>query len=50
MIDWKYVFNNADFHQNKTIYLIMITVTVIYIILMIYARKHDKKRFRKIRS
>ncbi|CAF1353863.1 unnamed protein product [Adineta ricciae] len=48
MIDWNYAFNNADFHKNKTIYLTVITVTLIYITLMIYARKYDKKDFGKL--
>ncbi|CAF1578897.1 unnamed protein product [Adineta ricciae] len=48
MIDWNYVFNNANFHKNKTIYLTIITVILIYIILMIYARKYDKKDFEKL--
>ncbi|CAF1478174.1 unnamed protein product [Adineta ricciae] len=48
MTDWNYVFNNANFHKNKTVYLTIITVTLIYIILMIYARKCDKKDFEKL--
>ncbi|UJR19382.1 hypothetical protein I4U23_022512 [Adineta vaga] len=48
MIDWKFVLANAEFYQNKTIYLTVITVTTIYIILMIYARKKDKKDLEKL--
>ncbi|CAF1472733.1 unnamed protein product [Adineta steineri] len=42
-INWNYVFANADFMKNKTIYLTVICVPVIYIILIIYARFKDKK-------
>ena len=48
LIDWNYVFNNGEFHKNKTIYLTVIIVTLMYIILMIYARKYDKKDFEKL--
>jgi magnesium-transporting ATPase (P-type) len=47
-INWNYVFANADFVQNKTIYLTIICVFIIYIVLMIYARFQDKKDLRKL--
>ncbi|CAF1000565.1 unnamed protein product [Adineta steineri] len=47
-INWSYVFANADFMKNKTVYLTMIFTSVIYIILMIYARFKDKKDFEKL--
>ncbi|CAF3751894.1 unnamed protein product, partial [Rotaria sp. Silwood1] len=47
-INWSYVFANADFMRNKTIYLTIISVSVIYIILMIYARYNDKKDIEKL--
>ncbi len=47
-IDWKYVFSNADFIKNKTVYLTVISVTIIYIILIIYARFYDKKDIEKV--
>ncbi len=47
-INWNYVFANADFMKNKTIYLTVICVCVIYIILMIYARYKDKKDIEKL--
>ena len=47
-IDWNYVFANADFLKNKTIYLTVICVSIIYIILMIYARYKDKKDLQKL--
>ncbi|CAF4055957.1 unnamed protein product [Adineta steineri] len=47
-INWSYVFENADFSKNKTVYLTMIITSIIYIILMIYARFKDKKDFEKL--
>ncbi|CAF4238484.1 unnamed protein product, partial [Adineta steineri] len=47
-INWNYVFANADFMKNKTIYLTVICVSVIYIILIIYARFKDKKDIEKL--
>ncbi|CAF4190333.1 unnamed protein product, partial [Adineta steineri] len=47
-INWNYVFANADFMKNKTIYLTVICVSIIYIILIIYARFKDKKDIKKL--
>ncbi|UJR16672.1 hypothetical protein I4U23_003572 [Adineta vaga] len=47
-INWKYVFANADFIRNRTIYLIIICVFSIYIILIIYARYKDRKDLEKL--
>ena len=47
-INWNYVFANADFMKNKTIYLTVICVSVIYLILLFYARFYDKKDFEKL--
>ena len=47
-LNWEYVFANADFMQNRTIYLTVICVTVIYLMLMIYARFQDRKDLEKI--
>jgi hypothetical protein len=47
-INWNYVFANAGFIRNKTIYLTIICTTIIYIILMIYARFKDKKDIEKL--
>jgi hypothetical protein len=47
-INWNYVFSNADFMKNKTIYLTVISISIIYIILMIYARFKDKKDIEKL--
>ena len=48
-INWNYVFANDDFAKNKTIYLTMITVAVLYIILVIYARCKDREDVKKVR-
>ncbi len=47
-INWNYVFANADFVKNKTIYLTTIFVLALYIILIIYARHKDKKDLQKL--
>ena len=47
-INWNYVFANADFMKNKTIYLTVIFVCIIYIILIIYARYKDRKDVQKL--
>ncbi|CAF4003433.1 unnamed protein product [Adineta steineri] len=47
-INWSYIFANADFMKNKTVYLTMIITSILYIILMIYARFKDKKDFEKL--
>ena len=47
-INWNYVFANADFLKNKTVYLIVICVSTIYIILVIYARWKDRKDLEKL--
>jgi hypothetical protein len=47
-INWNYVFANLDFAKNKTIYLTIILIGVLYVILMIYARYKDKKDVEKV--
>ena len=47
-INWSYVFANADFLKNKTIYSTVICVCVIYILLMVYARHKDQKDVEKL--
>ena len=47
-IDFNFVFANADFQRNKTIYSTVICVTMIYIILIIYARRQDRKDLQKL--
>ena len=48
-VNWNYVFAHADFMKNKTIYLTVIGVTIIYIALAIYARYFDKLDLQKVR-
>ena len=47
-INWDYVLANADFLKNKTVYLTVICVTVIYLILLIYSRYKDRKDLEKL--
>lgn len=42
------MFANADFMKNKTVYLTVICVTIVYIVLIIYARYKDKKDLEKL--
>lgn len=48
-INWKYVFANASFLQNKTLYMTVISIVVLYIILIIIARYRDKKERNKVK-
>ncbi|CAF0795704.1 unnamed protein product [Adineta steineri] len=47
-INWNYVFANAGFIKNKTIYLTIICISCLYILLVIYARYKDKKDIEKL--
>ncbi|CAF1090184.1 unnamed protein product [Adineta ricciae] len=47
-INWNYVFSNAEFMKNKTTYFTVICVSVIYLILLIFARYKDKKDAEKL--
>ncbi|CAF0957173.1 unnamed protein product, partial [Didymodactylos carnosus] len=47
-INWNYVFANADFSRNKTIYLTVILTAVLYLIIVFYARYKDKKDLEKL--
>ncbi|CAF1124779.1 unnamed protein product [Adineta steineri] len=47
-INWSYVFANAGFLKNKTIYLTVICMSIAYIILMIFGRFKDKKDIEKL--
>ena len=47
-IQFNYVFSNADFHKNKTIYLTVIIVCILYLLLMIYARLQDRKDIEQV--
>ena len=48
LIDWNYVFANADFLRNKTVYLTVISISIIYLILLIFSRYKDKKDLEKL--
>jgi len=47
-INWNYIFANAGFMKNKTVYLTVICISIIYLILIIYARFKDKKDIEKL--
>jgi polycystin 1L2 len=47
-INWNSVFANANFNKNKTIYLTIICVSILYLLLIIYARYKDKKYIEKV--
>ncbi|CAF4112645.1 unnamed protein product, partial [Adineta steineri] len=47
-INWSYVFANAGFMKNKTIYLTIICMSIAYIILMIFGRYKDRKDIEKL--
>ncbi|UJR16214.1 hypothetical protein I4U23_003124 [Adineta vaga] len=47
-INWNYVFANADFTRNKTIYITLICVTALYLLLLVYTRYKDKKDLEKL--
>ncbi|BFZ03248.1 hypothetical protein BsWGS_06287 [Bradybaena similaris] len=47
-IDWSYVFANADFLTNPTIYITVIVTGALYIIFAILARYKDKKLAEKL--
>ncbi len=47
-INWNYVFANAGFMRNITIYLTTICACIIFILLIIYARFKDKKDLEKL--
>ena len=47
-INWNYVFANTDFNRNKTVYITLITVCVLYVLIVIYARYKDKKDVEKL--
>jgi hypothetical protein len=47
-VNWNYVFANADFVRNKTVYITLICVLVLYISLIIFARYKDKKDLERL--
>ena len=49
-VNWKYVFANADFAKNKTIYITLMVAAVLYVLLMIFARFKDRRDVQKVRG
>ena len=47
-IRWDNVFRNTDFNRNRTIYLTVIIIFLLYILLMIYSRYYDRKDLEKV--
>ena len=47
-INWNYVFANADFTKNKTVYLTVICASILYLLLVIYAHHKDRKDVEKL--
>lgn len=47
-IDFAFVFSNADFLSNPTLYITEIVIAALYIILFIWARRQDKKDLLKV--
>ncbi|CAM4949155.1 unnamed protein product [Rotaria socialis] len=47
-VNWNYVFANADFARNKTVYITLICVLVLYILFIIFARYKDKKDLERL--
>lgn len=48
-IDWNFVFSNADFFKNPTLYVTEIVIVLIYIIAMIWARRKDRQDLQQVR-
>ena len=49
-IDWNFIFSNADFFKNPTLYITEIVIIVSYILAMIWARRQDKQDVEKVKS
>ena len=47
-INWSYVFANLDFMRNKTIYFTIIAFVTLFIVLLIFARRKDRKDLEKV--
>lgn len=42
-LDFNFILNNANFEKNLTIYTTMIFFAVVYVLLMMWGRRRDKK-------
>ena len=49
-LNWNYRFTNADFAKNKTVYITLMVICVLYILLMTFARFNDRKDPQKVRQ
>ncbi|CAF1309622.1 unnamed protein product [Rotaria magnacalcarata] len=47
-VNWNYVFANAGFVRNKTVYITLICALALYILLIIFARYKDKKDLERL--
>lgn len=47
-IDWNFVFSNADFFKNPTLYVTEIMIVIVYIIAMIWARRKDRQDLEQV--
>ncbi len=47
-IDWSFVFANADFLSNPTLYVTQIVIGVIFLLTVVWARRMDKKDILKV--
>ena len=48
-INWNYVFSHADLSRNRTIYLTVIVVALLYFLFLIFARWSDAKDLLKVK-
>ena len=49
-IDFDYVFDNADFLSNPTLYVTQILIAITYVAVAIWARRADKNDVKKVRQ
>jgi hypothetical protein len=49
-IDFDYVFANADFMKNPTLYISEIIIGLLYIVTAVWARRKDRRDVEKVRK
>jgi len=47
-LDWNFIFSNADFLKNPTLYVTEILILILYIFAMVWARRKDKEDLTKV--
>lgn len=47
-IDWNFVFSNAEFYKNPTLYIAEIVTLVVFVLAAIWARHQDRKDVFKV--